>query len=368
MKKLISIILILSSLVLVGCGENEYPPVESTEQERSVVMTMTVGGTEYEVNYELYRALFLTFKSEVDGGDASVWSGDNRDKYIEQINSIIIPKIADIYATLHTAKETGFDFNSKEVEEKIHEFIDESVNGGSHDGTSIEGYGSYDAFLSALRDMGINYAVQIILYKYAIAQDVIDKYYIGDFDEDTLNPSSQPGELKYTEADVLAFYKSGECVRVIRAFMQSGVFDEARANKIKAKIEGAKDGGEGAVATVIIQNTATAPADVIKGVLIGRHSLNSNYYSKMTESAFSLDVGEVSDVIYISTGYESGYFIMYRAEKSDEYFEENYADVVAAYLDHTVGEIISNATDELIESVKFKKAYDSIIHSEISMD
>ena len=112
MKKIISLLIIISALLsLVSCGA-KYPPVESTQQEATVLFTLTADGVSYDVKYELYRALFLAHKGEVDGGDESVWSGELRDEYVEKINEIIIPKIADIYATIRLAEKIGVNFNS----------------------------------------------------------------------------------------------------------------------------------------------------------------------------------------------------------------------------------------------------------------
>ena len=68
MKRAVSLFLLLAILLslLVGCKE-KYPEIESTDKEATVVARLSVGENEYELRYELYRALFLTYKSEIDG-------------------------------------------------------------------------------------------------------------------------------------------------------------------------------------------------------------------------------------------------------------------------------------------------------------
>ena len=95
MKKLTSIVLIIATLALsilslASCTKNKYAPVESTAEEKKVVMTLSIDSDKYEVKYELYRALFLALRDEVDGGDRSVWSGENKAEYIEKIDALII--------------------------------------------------------------------------------------------------------------------------------------------------------------------------------------------------------------------------------------------------------------------------------------
>ena len=49
MKRFVALFLLLGSLfLLTSCGEEEYKPVESSELEISVVMTLTVEENTYE--------------------------------------------------------------------------------------------------------------------------------------------------------------------------------------------------------------------------------------------------------------------------------------------------------------------------------
>ena len=94
-KSVIAVLLIVASLLsLFGCKKEKYPPVESTEEENKIVMRLQYQDKTYEVKYELYRAFFLNYKSQVDGGDESVWSGDNKAEYINKINELITAKIS----------------------------------------------------------------------------------------------------------------------------------------------------------------------------------------------------------------------------------------------------------------------------------
>ena len=64
MKKLIAVILLMASIFsLASCGDERYDPVESSDVEKTVVMTLKIEDETYNVRYELYRALFLNNKS-----------------------------------------------------------------------------------------------------------------------------------------------------------------------------------------------------------------------------------------------------------------------------------------------------------------
>lgn len=359
MKKIISLLIIVSALLsLVACGA-EYPPVESTKEEATVLFTLTADGVSCDVKYELYRALFLAHKGEVDGGDATVWSGERRDEYIAKINEIIIPKIADIYATIRLAEKIGVNFNSKEVDNTVESFIDESVNGGTYADGIVKGYGSYEKYLEGLRSAGLNYSVQILLYHYAIAQSKIAEYYIGTITPDNITPDSTPGNLEYTPEDVRDYYYSDECVRVLCAFIQEKI-GKARAESIRSGM--LKKYGDEAVGLYITQNTTASAEEGEGGMLVGRHSLDAVYYSELTETAFSLSLGEVSDVLKIEN-----YHILYRAEKSQEHFENYYYSVLDSYLNNEIGKMINNLAVEMTESISYTDAYRALSHANIKM-
>ena len=232
MKKTVSLILLACLIIsLFSCGPT-YEPVESTEEEARVVMNLTFDGELYEVRYELYRALFLTYKSEVDGGDASVWSGDDADEYIERINGLIISRAAQIFAALHEAEKIGFDPYSREVENKITEYVRVSVEGGSFGEKLIEGEGSYEEYLEALREMYLNYSVQTLIIRYWLAVAALEEYFLGKEDD----VFEEGGEYAFDEEDVLEYYFGDECASYMQIFLYSHAYDTTRVEEIRNSV------------------------------------------------------------------------------------------------------------------------------------
>ena len=367
MKRIISLILVLASLLtLASCG-NKYEPVPSTEEEARVVMTLSLDGKKYDVKYELYRAMFLTYKAEVDGGDSSVWSGDNKDEYIEKVHGMILARVTDIYATLHHASTIGIDVYSKSVDSKIKEYIKTSVEGGSYDGEATSGYESYDAYLNALAKMGINYSVQELIFRYSIALEMISEYYIGTPTEDLIgNVSYSGGKLAYTEEDIRQFYFSDDSVRYISAYVQSqypGALDRARSlyNKLKGL-----EGDDDAVAIAINANSISADADLNAGSIIGRYVLDNENYGAITEAAFSTPIGRVSNIIETTLGEATGYFIIYPISKSETHFKNYYEDIVAVYLENEIGELITNTQNKLMESAVTTSVLENLDYASIT--
>jgi len=344
-KKALALLLILAlSLSFAAC--TKYKPVESTDEEARRVLTLKLDGESYEIPYELYRTFFLQNKREIDGGDGSVWTGENSDKYAEKIEKIIFSHICEIYATFHLCKKLDIDLYSKVVEETIEDYVKASVEGGTIDGLKLAGFGGdYDAYLESLKKMNMNYSVQTLLFRYTIAVELLNDYY---------EASTDGGKHSYTKEDVKAFYEGKDCVRVIEAFlsttteMDKSVNTPERAERIRYGI--AAQTGEYDVGTYIISQTL-ASESVRDGTVIGRYSLDEMYYGKLTEAAFSTELYGTSEVIEIITGSNNGYFILYRADKSDEHFEKCYHEIEAAYLQNIIGKDIADTKKALISSI-----------------
>ena len=378
MKKLLALLLIIATLLLSSCSGGKYKEQKSTDEEATIVMTMEIDGNEYGVRYELYRALFLNYKSTVDGGDDSVWSGENKAQYVEKIDSMILDRVTEIYAAFAICKRIGFDVYSKSVEKKIQQNIKTSVEGGSYGNTTIQGYDSYEDYLAALKAANLNYSVQALLFRYAIAVDAIDSYYIGTASSVDIDLNMSVGAITYNKDDVKAFYDNDdECVQLLRTNYQKAISytPKDKAEALRAKIVAAAASAddlqekENLVAIAITSSSGNyASADEVKnGYLIGKYNLDRSYYGDMTDAAFSLELGEVSECIDIVTDIENAYYILYRTEKSDTYFEENYDSIKYIFLMNYVGKISHGVADELRSSVMYTDFLININHSEIGM-
>ncbi len=366
MKRIIALIIAIATLLaLTSCG-SKYKPVPSTEDELRVVAKMKIGDASYDVKYELYRALFLSNKASVDGGDSTVWSGDDAEEYIQRINAIIFNKASIIFSAIHTAEALGTDMYSSEIDDMIEEYIRISVEG---DGSSVVGHGSYDAYLAALKAENMNYAVGELMFRYAIAVRKINEYYVGNVDK--LGESDAKFEV--TEENVREFYYSDDAVRVLSAFSQEGIRDLAGMESMRDAIDSMSS--DMAVAYYIISSTSVTASELIyddkvTGNVIGRYSLDGAYYSDYTREAFETSVGSVSDVITvdgIEDGYSDGYYLVYTLAKSDEHFTDCYDDIAEAYVSNAIGARLHANAQALEDSLTLTDNYGSISHADIGM-
>lgn len=369
MKKLFFLLLvILFSLSLFSCAGEEYEPVESTSEEARVVFTLSYGGKKYEVKYELYRMLFLSNRKAIDGGDTDVWASAQSEEYIEKINEVIRGHAADIFAAIHEAKHTaGYDVYSAEADEAVYEYVKISVEGN---GADVKGHGSYEAFLAALKERYMNYSVADLLFRYSLAQDALNEYYLGTTDEVLGNIA---GDFKVEESDVSEYYWGEESARILHLYFDSSVKDESDMYRYRDGIRDLDDELEVAL-YIINTGSPVVPEELIdtatrsvSGIMVGKFAYDDLYYSEYTEAAFSTPAGEVSDVI-LTGGTRPGYYLIYRLEKSEEHFEDCYDDILYSYLTNEMGLRQTDVADRLNDSCEWSRTYSDIVHKDISMD
>ena len=362
MKKtlLLLIILVSSITALASCGK-KYKPVQSSSEESKVVMTFKIDDEEYKIRYELYRMLFMNNHSLVDGGDTSVWSGENKDEYIREMDELIVSYAAEIYSVLHLAEQSGIDPYSKEIDNKIYENIRISVEGN---GSDILGHGTYEKYLESLEQRHMNYSVAVLLMRYALVYDEITALFAGEEHEVF---GKLEGALEYTKEDVKAYYDGEEAARILHLFFAKEVKSYEKMCEYQAAL-GAAESEKDAASYIMGTYSPVIDTDIfvnkeVSGITIGKHELDRSKYAEYTDAALSLLPGEASQVLTVRQD-KDYYYIIYKLEKTDEYFNDYYDRVEASYIDHTIGSLIFEVKEELIESLETELQYSNINHAE----
>lgn len=365
MKKAVAVLLIIITILsLFSCGA-KYEPVPSSEEESRVVFTLKIGEEKYDVKYELYRTFFLNYRSDVDGGDPSVWTGEERDAAIARINELILDRISSVYAAFSHAKSIGIDPYSSDVNSAISEAVRIGVEGNSAD---IKGHGDYESYLAALKKMNMNYSVSELLLRYSLTLDAISEYYGGKVDSVL---GQMPGQFEVTDEAVEEYYYSDECVRIMRLFFAKGIKTDAELQTYRADLENCSTPLDAAL-YIINTGCPVPPTELIKekaaaGTTIGKYELDPAFYSEYTEAAFALDSGKVSDIVNIS-GQKAASHLILKLEKDTEHFELCKDEIKASYISNELGKRIHETKVTLIDSVDYTDVYSSLDHSKISMD
>ena len=114
-KKILA--LVLCGILLSGssCG-NDEKLLESTKEDRSVVMT----AGEFDVPLEVYRYTALSLKDVYEAGkDSDIWLGEGGAALLEELNREVEDTIASLYLPMILAKEYGLSTEDKVITESV---------------------------------------------------------------------------------------------------------------------------------------------------------------------------------------------------------------------------------------------------------
>ena len=343
---------------LGSCGE-KYKPVKSTDEEEEAVIKISYENEKYEVPYELYRAFFLQFKSAVDGGDNTVWSGADKEKYEKAVDELIAQRIAEIYGVFHLCEKADINVYSRDFDKAVRESIEAEIDGR---------FGSdYDKYLASLKEMNHNYSTAELMIRYHLARQSLMDYYVGPLDDDSINTGSNPGKIQYTKADVLSFYQNeAHSRRIIKVELPEHLTkDEAIAKRdALAALAANPDTTYTDIIIHIANNTLANPAAEV----IGKYTYDTMYYSELTETAFATKVGEVSDIFTLKTSDFNGYAFVYRLAADNAFFEKNYADIAVSFVLNKFGETVSTASAEIMKAMTPTDVLKELDRSKVTME
>lgn len=371
MKRLICSILVIASLLMTACGQSDpYPPIKSTDEEARVVMTLSLDGKTYDVKYELYRAFFLMYRPQVDGGDPSAWHDENAAQLRAQIDALVEKEICRIYAVLALCDRIRYDLYSKQIDDLINTYVAISVEGGFVEGDVYEGYGTYEAYLDSLKRNYVNYSVQDLLFRYSAGIEALDYYFAGDIN------AGHPGAIEYTAEQLRDFYNEDSTAHVIWHYISSDRATpektlEQQAEEARAAMQAILDDGTNTfekLTSYIISHSIQAEADVVRGNIVTPYSLDPTQYADLSNAALALSVGELSAPVYVQSDDFDGYFIVYRMEKTEDIYPSVKDKVLSAYLQDRIGRMLDEAERALAASRKDTDVLHTIDPATISME
>lgn len=302
MKKIalfaLALVMILS---LISCG-NDKDILESTKTEKTVLMT--VDG--FEVPLELYRYVALNTKADYEaanGGSKEIWLGESGAMLVEEANAAI----NDIIVTMYTTRSLAAKYGISPEDEYIRDTVDILMD------NVYESYGyDYIAYKNDLDAVNMTDAV----YRFITENDLLA--------EELYAKLVAEGEILSEEDDLRAVVNGNEFIRVKQILLsgENGNTDEenlALANKLLDKISS----GESFEDLVQKYGKDLYMFNNNDGYYICR----GNRYEEFEDAAFSLEIGEVSEVVKTPAGYS----IIKRYEKESGYLNENFDDLCDEY-------------------------------------
>lgn len=333
---------LLTLLALSGC-EKSYKEARSSLSERRVI----AHAGDYEVRYELFRALFLNYKSSVDGGDNRVWTGPEANVYFERAKALCEEAMRSIFGTFAFAKSMGIDPYSEEADRRVAEYVKATIEGGFVNGNYIEGFGgSVSDYRKSLEERHMTDAVNRLLFRYSICNTMLYEYYTDTFGGGTIQ----------TDGDTIrAFYNSDACVRLTWIAVPKNTVltesqSEALANAKRSDLIACATMAE-KLQYVAFHNLQAAGMD--KGVFMTEATCDADYKAVLTE-AMTLQAGEVGQVV---EAYDA-FYIPLRLEKEAGYLSDTAGmnAIINLYIEHVMYTEIEEAEKAL--TIDYTAAFD----------
>ncbi len=335
-------LLCLAACLLCFSGCDKYAEKRSSKKDRTVVAD--VGG--YEVRYELYRALFYTYRATVDGGDGSVWTGPDSAVYLARIKEMIEDGWRELYGTFAMAAACGIDPFSDGVDDLVNEYVRVEIEGGYFNGAEVEGHGSQKAYLQYLEDNHFTDSAYRLFLRRQACLKLLSEYYHTTFAD---------GTVAQDEATVRAFYEGDECLNFLWVKREkSDVFDQAAWMAEALSVLQGCTTYEQRREQMVLYGYNLSPDDINYGILTTAASADA-VYREVIEAVQTLNVGELSGIIET---YE-GYYIVMKTQK-DPTLPDDPGMLTALselYIDHCLFTRLEETANGL--SVSYKSAFDA---------
>lgn len=283
-------------LTLSACGDIK----KSTKAERQTVLS--IDG--FEVPYEQFRYLVCNYMDTYAGGDADYWNMETAALAQNEIFEQCFDTLCSQYATLSLCREYGVDTASGAIDELV-----ETLMSGY-----VAQYASEEAYAAALRESYLNDSVYRFFTTVSVCQQEL--YYA----------VLKSGDIEAEDEKLYPLLEDDTFIRVKQILIQNDPGEDPEANRKKAEdIQARAVAGEDFDTLVgkygedlyMFQNTD------------GYYICRGVRYKEFEDAAFSLDVGEISDVIKTPAGYS----ILLRCEKDPAYIEKNRAELCDDYRD-----------------------------------
>jgi hypothetical protein len=304
MKSLKRYILVILSAILVfslvGCDEKKV--LESSREELTVVKTVA----DLDVPLEMYRYVALNLKSSYEyGSSADIWLGDAGQALLDEMNKDINSTLVQIYTVPAICKEYGININDQYVLDMLEIKMDDIYESYGYD------YKAYDADIS-------EYNMNDSVYRFFIRNEILADEIIAKM----MERGEAPGDVE----TIKAILNGEECVRVKQILIASdnGKTEEentALAEKILSMIE------DGANFEELVREYGE---DLFMfNNTDGYYVTRGNFHEEFEDTAFSLEIGEVSGIIKT----DAGLSIIKRYEKDAAYIEKNADSLASDYIE-----------------------------------
>lgn len=288
------------ALSLVSCDEKKV--LESSKEDLTVVKT--VGAL--DVPLEMYRYVALNTKSNYEyGNSADIWLGESGQALLDELNEDIDKTLVQIYTVPAICKEYGIDINDQYVLDMLEIKMDDIYESYGYD---------YKAYVAELSEYNMNDSV----YRFFIRNEILADEIIAKM----MQNGDVPGDVETIKGILLG----EECVRVKQILIASDNGKTHDENKALCEmILDLINGGADFDKLVEEYGEDLFMFNNSDGYYLTRGTLHEAF----EDAAFSLEIGEVSDIVET----DAGFSIIKRYEKDKLYVEKNADSLASEYIE-----------------------------------
>lgn len=323
MKTFIKIVsLMLTAVIMCASLAACSDPLKSTDEEKKTVCK--VG--EFEVPYELYRYLVMTYKATIPEGTEITAEIE------EQIKYNVDAALCDMYAVFAVAKEHGLTSENEAVAAAVDAEVKKYMDGFAETELYVE-------------DLAAQYMNHSVLRTMNTKQILSDELYYKLMDDGTLiNDEDEMKEYIYGDGfirvkQVLIVGETARKKYTGSYFLTGEEHTDAEAKAIAESVREKALAGEDFDALVekygeeiyMVKNTD------------GYYVCEGMWENANWRAASALEVGEVSEVVESL----SGYSVFLRCEKEESYIDKKYETLRKNYYDAQFSSILTKKSAEL---------------------
>ena len=331
MKRFIVLFLILTLLLsLFACKKGEETTTE-TETEPYVLKDISgipspvkINGE--EVPYAVFRYYYAAVKYRYDRDDPSYW--DDND-YSGEIRDEVMRYIRRNYAVEELAKQYNVELTpveKKKIEQQLYT-------------ERISGYEDDNDYYKTLDEYYLTEDVNYYIEELASLEDKLYEYLL----------SEESGPKIKTEQELVQRYIDNYVIRADHILILNDDGDDKNENEtlIKEIYEKLKNGAD-----FEELKEKYSEDEETSGSEIGYYMAKDDISKILSDTAFSLQEGEMSGIVYAPYGYH----IVKRLVKDEDYIKENLSSVFASfYQSHMFEEMLNKLTEK--QNIEFDQSF-----------
>ena len=273
---------------------------KSSKEETTPVLTID----EYEIPYEQMRYFVRNYMDSEAAGDSAYWTEEKAAQRQAEIYQTTYDALKNPYAILSLAKQYGINRDDRSLVELTDSTMENIVS-------------QYEKTSDYVSELKANHMTHQV-YRFFTHVDIIE--------EELYYAMLEAGDLETDPQKLHDLIYGDEFIRVKQILIANDAGEDPAANRAEAEaLRSRALAGEDFDALV-----KEAGEDLFMFMNTdGYYICRGVWYREFEETAFSLAIGEISDVIETSAGYS----VLMRCEKEEAYLEKNFDDLAGDWRD-----------------------------------